>query len=147
MSNFYSDRLLDIIYYHDVVPVINQLEAHVFAQRFEEKAIMDEHKILMQAWSPLARGEQNIFNHEVLGPIGAKYNKTSAQIALKYLVQNGISVVPKTVNKERMKQNIDLFDFELSDEDLAQVRKLDGTFRFTDHRDPEVTKSIMDRRF
>ncbi len=147
VSNFYSDRLLDIIHYNKVVPVIDQVEAHVFAQRFEEKEIMEKHNILMQAWSPLARGENNIFNHEVLSPIGQKYNKTSAQIALKYLVQNGISVVPKTVNKDRMKQNIDLFDFKLTQDELDQIRKLDKTFRFTDHRDPEVAQNIMDRTF
>lgn len=147
VSNFYPDRLLDLIHYNNVVPVINQVEAHVFAQRFDEKELMDQHDILMQAWSPLARGQNNLFNHEVLVPIGQKYNKTSAQIALKYLVQNGISVIPKTVNKDRMIQNINLFDFELTDDELKQIRALDETFRFTDHRDPQVALSIMDRSF
>lgn len=147
VSNFYPDRLLDLIHYNNVVPVINQVEAHVFAQRFDEKELMQQHDILMQAWSPLARGQNNLFNHEVLVPIGQKYNKTSAQIALKYLVQNGISVIPKTVNKDRMIQNIDLFDFELTDDELKQIRALDETFRFTDHRDPQVALSIMDRSF
>lgn len=147
VSNFYPDRLLDLIHYNNVVPVINQVEAHVFAQRFDEKELMDQHDILMQAWSPLARGQNNLFNHEVLVPIGQKYNKTSAQIALKYLVQNGISVIPKTVNKDRMIQNIDLFDFELTHDELKQIRALDETFRFTDHRDPQVALSIMDRSF
>lgn len=147
VSNFYPDRLLDLIHYNNVVPVINQVEAHVFAQRFDEKELMQQHDILMQAWSPLARGQNNLFNHEVLVPIGQKYNKTSAQIALKYLVQNGISVIPKTVNKDRMIQNIDLFDFELTHDELKQIRALDETFRFTDHRDPQVALSIMDRSF
>lgn len=147
VSNFYPDRLLDLIHYNNVVPVINQVEAHVFAQRFDEKELMQQHDILMQAWSPLARGQNNLFDHEVLVPIGQKYNKTSAQIALKYLVQNGISVIPKTVNKDRMIQNIDLFDFELTHDELKQIRALDETFRFTDHRDPQVALSIMDRSF
>lgn len=147
VSNFYPDRLLDLIHYNNVVPVINQVEAHVFAQRFDEKELMQQHDILMQAWSPLARGQNNLFNHEVLVPIGQKYSKTSAQIALKYLVQNGISVIPKTVNKDRMIQNIDLFDFELTHDELKQIRALDETFRFTDHRDPQVALSIMDRSF
>ncbi len=147
VSNFYPDRLLDIIYYNETVPAINQVEAHVFAQRFAEKAIMEEHHIHMQAWSPLARGENNLFHHPTLKTIGDRYNKTPAQIALKYLVQNQISVIPKTVHKSRMTENIDLFDFTLSDDDLKQINKLDLSFRFTDHRDPEVAKNIMKRKF
>ena len=145
VSNFYPYRLIDLIHFNNVVPVINQVEAHVFAQRLDEKEFMDEHNIVMQAWSPLARGQNNLFKHELLTKIGNNYNKTPAQIALKYLVQNKIAIIPKTIRKERMKENIDLFDFNLTDDELAQIKELGTTHRITDHSDLDVAKNRKDQ--
>lgn len=147
VSNFYPDHLLDIIHYNKVVPVLNQIEAHVFAQRLDEVELMQELGVVPQAWSPLARGENNLFKHELLTEIGNQYHKTPAQVALKYLIQRGISVIPKSVRKERMKENIDLFDFTLSESDLERIKELDHQFRFTDHTDVEAVKAIMNRTF
>lgn len=143
VSNFYPDRLLDLIHYNQVIPVINQVEAHVFAQRLNEKEIMDQHNILMQAWSPLARGKDDLLNHPLLVTLGKTHQKTSAQIALKYLLQKGISVIPKSTNKNRMRENFELFDFELTSEELSAIEKLDKTFRFTDHHDPKAALAII----
>lgn len=145
VSNFYPDRLLDLVHYNKTVPVINQIEAHVFAQRLDEKEIMDELGIVTQAWSPLARGGNDLFSHPVLTQIGEQYHKTAAQVALKYLVQNGISVIPKTTKKERMIQNIDLFDFTLSDEDLQKIKALDHTLRLSNHYDVDIVKGVINR--
>lgn len=147
LSNFYPDRLLDLIHYQPVIPVINQIEAHVFAQRLDEKAIMDQHQIVMQAWSPLARANELLFKNETLLNIAQKHQKSVAQIALKYLIQQGISVLPKSTNLERMKENLDLFDFNLDEQDLNQIKQLDGQFRFTNHYDPDAVKYIINRKY
>lgn len=147
VSNFYPDRLIDLIHYNKVIPVINQVEAHVFHQQQELRDVMSEYNMVLQAWSPLARGQNNLFNHELLTSIGEKYNKSAAQIALKYLTQIGISIIPKSIHKERIKENIDLFDFNLSNEELSSIKSLDKTYRITDHREIEVVNGIINRQF
>lgn len=150
VSNFYPDRLIDLIKYNEIVPAVNQVEAHVFHQQAKAHEIMNKYGVQMQAWAPLAEGKNNLFGDEILKSIGGKYDKSNAQIALKYLVQNGISVLPKTVTKERMLQNIDVFDFELTTEDMALIAGLDKTeSSFFSHYDPEAVERLtsLERKF
>ncbi len=125
VSNFNKAFYLEFIKSCAVVPAVNQVEAHVFYPQFTLKKILEEHNTCMQAWSPLACGRSNIFTNPVLKTIGSKYGKTPAQVGLKYLVQSGISVIPKSANTERIKQNIDIFDFTLTQEDITAIKTLD----------------------
>jgi 2,5-diketo-D-gluconate reductase A len=143
VSNFYPDRLIDLIKYNEVVPAVNQVETHVFNQQVKAREIMKKYGVQIQAWAPFAEGKNNLFSNETLNAIGDKYNKSSAQVALRYLIQIGVSVIPKTVNKERMKQNIDVFDFELSNEDMDAIAALDrGETLFFSHSDPEQVERL-----
>ena len=125
VSNFNEDLYLKLIQNCSIIPVINQVESHVFYRQQKLQNIMQKHGTLMQAWSPLAVGKKDIFTHPILSQIGKKYHKTAAQIALKYLIQENVSIIPKTSHSQRMKENIDLFDFELSNEDLITIAQLD----------------------
>ncbi|TDF92969.1 aldo/keto reductase [Paenibacillus piri] len=150
VSNFYPDRLVDLIKYNEVVPAVNQVETHVFNQEVKAREIMKKYGVQIQAWAPFAEGKNNLFSNETLNAIGDKYNKSSAQVALRYLIQIGVSVIPKTVNKERMKQNIDVFDFDLSNEDMDAIAALDrGETLFFSHYDPEHVERLtsMVRKF
>ncbi|TQR31949.1 2,5-diketo-D-gluconic acid reductase [Campylobacter sp. MIT 99-7217] len=125
ISNFSRERFSDFMKKIRIKPVLNQLETHVFFQRADYQSFLEQNGVKLQAWSPFAQGKNNFFKNEVLSKIGSKYNKTPAQIGLKYLAQRGISVIPKTTKKQRMIENISIFDFELSKEDLSLIAGLD----------------------
>ena len=125
VSNFYPNTFPEIVNDAKVMPVVNQCETHVLYQQRKMLEYLKPYDTALEAWSPLAEGKHGIFKNPTLVAIGEKYGKTSAQIALKFLVQNGIIVIPKTTHKERMNENIDLFDFTLSDDDLQAIQRLD----------------------
>lgn len=143
VSNFYSDRLIDLIKFNEIVPMVNQVETHPYHQQIQANEIMKKYGVQIQAWAPFAEGKNNLFSDETLVSIGEKYQKTSAQVTLRYLIQRGVSVLPKTVNKDRMKQNFDVFDFTLSDDDMERILILDQpTSQFFSHQDPETVERL-----
>lgn len=143
VSNFSPDRLADLAIFNDITPMVNQVETHVFNQQIEAQKTMAEYGVQIESWGPFAEGKNNLFTNETLVRIGKQYNKTAAQVALRYLIQQGIVAIPKTVHKERMTQNMDIFDFSLSDEDRADILQLDkGESQFLSHVDPETVKRI-----
>ena len=125
ISNYNKKQYLDLLKNCNILPAINQVEAHVFYQRKELQKVLEENKTIMEAWSPLAAGKNNIFRSKTLIEIGNKYNKTSAQIALKYLISRHMVIIPKSSNIDRLKQNINLFNFELDKEDIKNIEKLE----------------------
>ena len=144
VSNFYPDHFVDLASNAEVVPAVNQVETHVFDQQTAAQRIMEEFGTRVMAWAPLAEGRNGFFTNPVLEAIGRKYGKSVAQVALRWLVQRGVIIIPKSVHVERMEQNLDLFDFSLTDEDMAQIAGLDtGRSLFFDHHDPEVVKMFM----
>ena len=143
VSNFYPDRLMDLIMHHEIIPAVNQVEIHPFYQRDEEIEFMRGYRIQPEAWAPFAEGRNNIFQNEVLKSIAEKYGKTVPQIILRWLIQRGIVAIPKTVRRERMIENINIFDFELTQEDMKKIAALDtGKSLFFSHRDPEQVKRL-----
>lgn len=143
VCNFYPERLTDLVLHADVIPAVNQVEIHPFFQ--QEKAIgyMREYGVVPEAWGPFAEGNHGIFTHPVLSAIGKKYGKSAAQVALRWNVQRGVVVIPKSTHKERMEQNIDIWDFALSDDDMTEIAKLDiGHSEIVDHSDPAFIKMI-----
>lgn len=150
VSNFYEAEVVDFVKHQEVIPAVNQLEMHPFHQRVALRDLMKKSNIAPQAWSPFAQGRNDFFENEVLKEIGAKHNKSVAQVALRFLVQQGISVVPKTVSKERMIENIAVFDFELSAEEMATIAALDTkkTLIFDHYNPADVERLInMERKF
>ena len=125
ISNFNCTRYLDFIHSCEIIPAVNQVEAHVFFQQTDLQEVMKQHGSHMEAWSPFAAGKNNFFTNPILLTIGKKYGKTAAQIGLKFLIQRGITAIPKSGYKDRLKENIDIFDFVLSDEDMAAIYMLD----------------------
>ncbi|MNM94396.1 Glyoxal reductase [compost metagenome] len=143
VSNFYPDRLIDLIKFNEIVPAVNQVETHVFNQQVKPQEIMKKYGVQIQAWAPFAEGKNNLFTNETLKEVGDKYNKSVAQVALRYLVQRGVSVLPKSVSKERMIQNIDVFDFELTVEDMNVIATLDkAESLFFSHYDPQTVEYL-----
>ncbi len=143
VCNFYPDRLTDLAIHAEVIPAVNQVELHPFFQ--QEKAIrnMKELGIQPEAWGPFAEGKHGIFTHPVLTAIGEKYGKSAAQVALRWNVQRGVVVIPKSTHRERMEQNIDIWDFTLTDDDMAEIAKLDiGHSEIVDHSDPAFIRMI-----
>ena len=141
VSNFHPDRLTDLIVHNEVVPAVNQVETHPFQQQIETQQFMQENNVQIQSWGPFAEGKNNLFNNEVLVSIGKKYNKSVAQVVLRWLTQRGIVVIPKSVRKERMEENFNRIDFEISTEDLEAIKTLDTKASlFFDHRDPAMVK-------
>ena len=144
VSNFYPDHFIDLASNVEIPPMVNQVETHVFDQQIEPQKIMQEYGCQIMSWGPLAEGCNNFFTNPVLEAIGKKYGKSVAQVALRWLTQRGVIIIPKSVHVERMEQNLNIFDFTLSDEDMAAIAKLDtGKSLFFDHHDPEVTKMFM----
>lgn len=144
VSNFYPDHFLDLASNVEIVPAVNQVETHVFDQQIEAQGYMKEFGTHMMAWAPLAEGRNNFFTNPVLEAIGKKYGKSVAQVALRWLIQRDVIIIPKSVHVERMQQNLDLFDFELSQEDMAAIAALDTKQSlFFDHHAPEVVKMFM----
>ena len=143
VSNFYPDRLIDLIQFNKVVPAVNQVETHVFNQQVKAQEVMKKYGVQIQAWAPFAEGKNNLFSNDTLKEVGDKYSKSIAQVALRYLIQNGVSVLPKSVSKERMIQNIDVFDFELTKEDMNVIAALDtGGSLFFSHYDPQTVEYL-----
>ena len=143
VSNFYPDRLIDLIKFNEIVPAVNQVETHPFNQQVKAQEVMKKYGVQIQAWAPFAEGKNNMFNDETLKAVGDKYNKSNAQVALRYLIQRGVVVIPKTVSKERMIQNIDVFDFELAKEDMDVIATLDkGESLFFSHYDPQTVEYL-----
>ena len=146
VSNFYPDRVMDMIVNNEVTPAVNQIETHPFYQRHEDQQFLEEYGVQHESWAPFAEGKNNTFRNDLLVSIGDKYDKSAAQVVLRWLIQRGVVVIPKTVNKDRMKQNISVFDFELSDEDMKSIQSLDTKeSQFFDHRDPEMIKWFASR--
>ena len=147
MSNFYPDHFIDLASNVDIVPAVNQVETHVFNQQTETQKIMEEFGTHIMSWGPLAEGRNNLFSNETLTKTGNRHGKSVAQIALRWLIQRGVIIIPKSVHIERMKQNLDIFNFELSDEEMAEIATLDtGKSLFFDHHDAETTKLFMSWR-
>lgn len=144
ISNFYPDRFVDLCHFVDVKPAINQVETHVFNQQKEARKYMEKYGTQIMSWGPFAEGKNNMFKNETLVSIGEKYGKSSAQTALRFLTQEGIVVIPKSVKKERMEQNINIFDFELTKDEIELIRGLDlGHSLFFSHHDPETVEMII----
>lgn len=145
VSNFYPDRFIDLAEFSEILPMVNQVETHVFNQQVKAQQIMEQYDTHIMSWGPFAEGRNNFFGNETLIAIGAKYNKSAAQTALRYLIQRGVIVIQKSVRKERMKQNFNVFDFTLSDEDMQRIRQLDlGHSLFFSHYDPQTVKWLCD---
>lgn len=144
VSNFYPDRFVDLSHFCEIQPAVNQVETHVFQQQKQARGIMKKYNTQIMAWGPFAEGKNNMFKNETLVSIGEKYGKSSAQVALRFLTQEGIIVIPKSVKKERMEQNINIFDFKLTDAELDEVRALDtGKSLFFSHYDPATVEMII----
>lgn len=147
VSNFYPDHFIDLASNVDIVPAVNQVETHVFNQQTEAQKIMKEFGTHIMSWGPLAEGRNNLFSNETLTKTGNSHGKSVAQIALRWLIQRGVIIIPKSVHIERMEQNLDIFDFELTDEEMAEIATLDtGKSLFFDHHDAETTKLFMSWR-
>jgi diketogulonate reductase-like aldo/keto reductase len=147
VSNFQPDRVMDVISFNEIVPAVNQIETHPFNQQIEAQKFLTENNVQIESWGPFAEGKNNIFQNEVLTAIGNKYNKSVAQVVLCWLTQRGVVAIPKSVKKERIKENFDIFDFELSAEDMEAITRLDTkTSSFFDHRDPEIIKWMGSRK-
>lgn len=143
VCNCYPQILTDICETVDVIPAVNQVELHPFFQQENALALMKEYGVQPEAWGPFAEGNHGIFTHPVLTAIGQKYGKSAAQVALRWNVQRGVIVIPKSVHKERMEQNIDIWDFRLSDADMAEIAKLDiGHSEIVDHYDPKFVQML-----
>lgn len=144
VSNFYPDHFIDLASNVDIVPAVNQVETHVFNQQTEAQKIMEEFGTHIMSWGPLAEGRNNLFSNETLTKTGNSHGKSVAQIALRWLIQRGVIIIPKSVHIERMEQNLDIFNFELTDEEMAEIATLDtGKSLFFDHHDAETTKLFM----
>ena len=143
VCNFYPHRLADLCETVEVIPAVNQVELHPFFQQENALALMKEYGVVPEAWGPFAEGNHGIFTHPVLTAIGQKYGKSAAQVALRWNVQRGVVVIPKSVHKDRMEQNMNIWDFQLSDEDMAEIAKLDiGHSEIVDHSDPAFVKML-----
>lgn len=143
LSNFHPDRVMDIICHHQVAPAVNQIETHPFNQQIETQKFLQENGVQIESWGPFAEGKNNIFQNELLISLAGKYQKTVAQTILRWLTQRGVVAIPKSVRKERMVENFNVFDFELSAEDMAAITTLDTkTSSFFDHRDPNMVKRL-----
>jgi len=143
VSNFYPDRFIDIAEFSEIKPMVNQVETHVFNQQVEAQSIMEEYNTQIESWGPFAEGKNDFFSNETLKKIGENYGKSVAQVALRYLIQRNIVVIPKTVTKERMIQNFDVFNFSLTDEEMATILGLNQKESlFFSHYDPETVKFL-----
>ncbi len=147
VSNFQPDRLIDLVIHNEVTPAINQVETHPFHQQIEAQKFMQQNNVQIESWGPFAEGKNNIFHNELLLSIGNKYNKSIAQVILRWLTQRGVIAIPKSVRKERMEENLNIFDFELGAEDMEAIKTLDtNASSFFDHRDPKMVKWLGERK-
>ena len=147
ISNFQPDRVVDLMAFNEVRPAINQIETHPFHQQWESQKFLQENEIQIESWGPFAEGKNDLFKNELLASIGRKYNKTIAQVVLRWLTQRGVVTIPKSVRKERMEENFSIFDFQLSTEDMQTIQTLDQkTSAFFDHHDPAMVKWLTSRK-
>lgn len=147
VSNFHSDRLMDLIIHNEIVPAVNQIETHPFRQQIERQKFLQENNVQIESWGPFAEGKKDIFHNKLLLSIGKKYNKSVAQVILRWLTQRGIVAIPKSVRKERMEENFNIFDFRLSEQDMNEIKELDtNASLFFDHRDPAMVKWLGERK-
>ncbi len=143
VCNFYPNRLCDFCESVEIIPAVNQVEVHPFFQQEDALQLMHEYGVQPEAWGPFAEGKHGIFTHPLLSEIGEKYGKSAAQVALRWNVQRGVVVIPKSVHKERMEQNIDIWDFMLSEEDMKRIAELDlGHSEIVDHSDPQFVRML-----
>lgn len=145
VSNFYPDRYIDLVQFSEVVPAVNQVETHVFNQQNKAHDIMKKYNTQIESWGPFAEGRKDLFTNATLQEIGDQYNKSTAQVALRFLIQRGVVVIPKTVNKDRMVQNFNVFDFQLTAQDMEKIAALDTEeSAFFSHYDPETVEFLTD---
>lgn len=148
VCNFQPDRIVDLIQHHEIIPAVNQVETHPFHQQFELQQFLQNEQIQMESWAPFAEGRNHLFQNEILASIGHKYGKSIAQVVLRWLIQRKVVVIPKTIRKEKMKENFEVFDFELNETDMDLMKSLDlKTSSFFDHRDPAMVKWLGERKF
>jgi 2,5-diketo-D-gluconate reductase A len=147
VSNFHPDRLIDLIVHNEIAPAVNQIETHPFHQQNEAQQFLQDNNVQIESWGPFAEGKNNLFTNELLMSIGEKYNKSVAQVVLRWLTQRGVVAIPKSVRKQRMEENFSIFDFELSAEDMGAIKALDTKASlFFDHRDPAMVKWLGERK-
>lgn len=147
VSNFQPDRVMDFIVHNEIVPAVNQIETHPFHQQIETQKYLQENGVQIESWGPFAEGKNNLFSNELLTSIGKKYNKSVAQVVLRWLIQRGVVVIPKSVRRERIEQNFNVFDFQLSADDMNAIKSLDKRASlFFDHRDPAMVKWLGERK-
>jgi 2,5-diketo-D-gluconate reductase A len=147
VANFYPDRLVDLIEHNEVTPAVDQIECHPFFQRGYDQELMRERGVQIESWGPFAEGRNDLFTNSTLSEIGVAHGKSVAQVVLRWLTQRGVVVIPKSVRPERMRENLDVFDFELTQDELARIAELDtGESLFFDHRDPVMVSQIGTRR-
>lgn len=147
VSNFHSDRLIDLILHNEITPAVNQVETHPFCQQIESAQFMKDNHVQIESWGPFAEGRNNMFQNALLTTIAEKYNKSVAQVVLRWLIQREVVVIPKSVRKERIEENFNVFDFQLSEEDMSAIATMDTKESlFFSHRDPEMVKLIGSRK-
>lgn len=147
LSNFYPDRFVDLIEHNEIAPAINQVECHPFFQRADYQALMRERGVQIESWGPFAEGRNSLFSDPTLSEIGAAHAKSVAQVVLRWLTQRGVVVVQKSVRAERMRENLDVFDFELTDDEMGRIAAMDrGESLFFDHHDPAIASQFANRR-
>src|SRR5690606_40124682 len=147
ISNFQPDRIMDLILHHDVLPAVNQIETHPFHQQIDTQNFLEDNNIQHQSWEPFAEGKNNLFKNELLSSIGKKYNKSVAQVVLRWFTQRGVIAIPKPVHKQSIEENCDMFDFQLNEKDMEAIKSLDQKeTQFFDHRDPSMVKWIIESK-
>jgi 2,5-diketo-D-gluconate reductase A len=147
VSNFYPDRLVDLIDHNEITPAVNQVECHPFFQRTADQELMRERGVQIESWGPFAEGRNDLFTDPTLSDIAAAHGKSVAQVVLRWLTQRDVVVIPKSVRPERVRENLDVFDFELTDDEMTRIAALDtGASLFFDHRDPAIVSQIGTRR-
>ena len=144
VSNFYPDRFVDIAHFAEIKPAVNQVETHVFQQQKQAREYMKKYGAQIESWGPFAEGKNGLFTNPTLAGIGAAHGKTVAQVALRFLIQNGVVVIPKSTHKERMEENFNVFDFTLTEDEMAQIEAMDGgESLFFSHYDPKTVEWIL----
>lgn len=147
VSNFYPYRLVDLILNNEIVPAVNQVETHPYFQRTKDQELMQANGVQIESWGPFAEGKNDFFNNPILAEIGKKHSKSVAQVALRWMIQRNVVVIPKTVHKDRMAENFDVFDFALDATDMETIATMDtGASVFLDHRDYEIAKMFNARK-
>jgi 2,5-diketo-D-gluconate reductase A len=147
VANFYPDRLVDLIEHNDITPAVNQIEVNPFFQRHTDHELLRTRGVQIEAWGGFAEGKNDLFTDPVLTEIGKAHGKSVAQVVLRWLIQRGVVTIPKSVRRERMEQNLDVFDFTLTDEEIARIATMDrGASLFFDHRDPAMVSWLNSRK-